>query len=109
VNDDDQDLSATSSTLLMHLAQEGVETNLIDQAVWKNLDSPKVYVRYGAITVLAQLGDRRALPSLRKTLSDPEPSVRNAARDAIWKLAPETLTQSTRAQSNSKEVNNAVH
>jgi HEAT repeat protein len=46
-------------------------------------------VRVTAAQALGSLGDKRAIPFLEQALSDPDPEVQQAARDALDTLRPE--------------------
>ncbi|MDD1679143.1 MAG: HEAT repeat domain-containing protein [Methanomicrobiales archaeon] len=50
------------------------------------LSDPRAFVRSSAAWVLGNIGDRRAVSRLRKSLEDPSPDVRKEASEALGKL-----------------------
>ncbi len=62
------------------------ETDRVDELARSVIQDPSFKVRLQSALVLAQLGDRRAVPSLIKALEDENESVRGVAATALGRL-----------------------
>lgn len=88
LRDDDQGLAVYAVGALGKLK---CKPDLIVSALVKGLEHPGPYVRGNIVKALATLG-KPALPALRKALNDSDSTLRERAKDAIQKIAPETQT-----------------
>jgi HEAT repeat protein len=66
---------------------------VLEQALVAVLPNQPLEVRDEAISILQDLGDKRAIPDLQRLLTDPDDNIREAAQDAINWLNNRTTSQ----------------
>jgi len=62
------------------------DSSVLEQVTVGLSPSQPLEVRDEAISILQELGDKRAIPTLQPLLADPDENIRDAARDAINSL-----------------------
>jgi HEAT repeat protein len=62
------------------------DSSVLEQVTVGLLPNQPLEVRDEAISILQDLGDKRAIPTLQPLLADPDENIRDAARDAINSL-----------------------
>jgi HEAT repeat protein len=84
---EDPESRETAAAKLLHFGESALP------ALMKSLDRPNWHVRVAVINILAAMGDKRAIVSLREKLDDKMAPVEKAAAAALVRLGGEALLE----------------